>query len=87
VLNAVDSDVAMTGNYQGRRRMTLTYPMINRSRQVLWVVTGEEKVTMLNRLLDGDQGIPAGRIFREHALVLADEAAAAQLTVTSEQGV
>jgi 6-phosphogluconolactonase len=75
VLNVNDADVAITGNYQGRRRMTLTYPMINRARKILWVVTGSEKVEMLNRLLNGDESIPAGRIRREQAIVLADEAA------------
>jgi 6-phosphogluconolactonase len=76
VLNV--DDVAIAGSYQGGRRMTLTYPMINRSRQVLWVVTGVEKVQMLNRLLDGDESIPADRIRRERALILADKAAAGQ---------
>ena len=79
VLNVKDKDVAVTGAYQGRRRMTLTYPVINRSRRILWVVTGSEKVQMLNRLLAGDESIPAGRVRREDALVLADEAAAGQL--------
>ena len=78
VLNVDGADVAITGNYQGRRRMTLTYPIINRSRKVLWVVTGAEKVTMLPRVLDGDQAIPAGRVSRNHALLLADEAASGQ---------
>jgi 6-phosphogluconolactonase len=78
VLNVNDVDVAITGTYQGRQRMTLTYPVINRSRKVLWVVTGAEKVSMLRRLLDGDESIPAGRIRREQAIVLADEAAAGQ---------
>jgi 6-phosphogluconolactonase len=86
VLNVKDADVAITGSYQGRRRMTLTYPMINRSRQVLWVVTGSEKVTILNRLLDGDESIPAGRVRRENALVLADEMAAGALTAKSKKG-
>jgi 6-phosphogluconolactonase len=86
VLNVHDADVAITGSYQGRRRMTLTYPMINRSRQVLWVVTGSEKVGMLNRLLDGDESIPAGRVRRESALVLADEAAAGARTAKSKKG-
>jgi 6-phosphogluconolactonase len=86
VLNVNDANVAITGNYQGRRRMTLTYPMINRSRQVLWVVTGNEKVGMLNRLLDGDESIPAGRVRRESALVLADQAAAGALTAKSKKG-
>jgi 6-phosphogluconolactonase len=76
VLNIKDVDVAMTGPYQGRRRMTLTYPIINRSRRVLWVVTGSEKAPMLKRLLAGDQSIPAGRICSERAVVIADQAAA-----------
>ena len=86
VLNVNDTDVAITGIYQGRRRMTLTYPMINRSRKILWVVTGGEKVQMLNRLLDGDQAIPAGRIRREQALVLADEAAAGRMIAKNKKG-
>ena len=68
----------MTGIYQGRRRMTLTFPTINRSRRILWVVTGSEKVEMLARLREGDSSIPAGRINRDRALVLADVAAAGE---------
>jgi 6-phosphogluconolactonase len=75
VLNVRDKDVAVTGPYQGRRRMTLTYPAINRARQVLWVVTGAEKAQMLHRLLHGDADIPAGRVGRERSFVLADVAA------------
>lgn len=75
VLDITDTDVALTGIYQNRRRMTMTYPLLNRSRQVLWVVTGAEKVEMLARLRAGDISIPAGRIRRENALVLADRAA------------
>jgi 6-phosphogluconolactonase len=59
--------------------MTLTYPVLNRARRVLWVVTGSEKVEMLRRLVDGDQSIPAGRVRREQALLLADRAAAGSL--------
>jgi 6-phosphogluconolactonase len=76
VLEVTDADVALTGIYQKRRRMTLTYPLLNRSRRVLWVVTGAEKVEMLVRLRDGDLSIPAGRIRRDKAIVLADQAAA-----------
>jgi len=75
VLNVTDRDVALTGLYQNRRRMTLTYPMLNRSRRILWVVTGSDKVDALARLGDGDVSIPAGRIRPEQALVLADRAA------------
>jgi 6-phosphogluconolactonase len=76
VLDVVDRDVAVTGEYQGRRRMTLTYPALNRARRILWVVTGAEKVDALRRLRDGDTSIPAGRVSSEQALVLADAAAA-----------
>jgi len=79
VLDVTDADVALTGVYQARRRMTLTYPMINRSRRILWLVTGNDKVGMLTRLGDGDRSIPAGRIGRDNALVIADSAAAGQL--------
>ncbi len=79
VLNVTDSDVALTGFYQGRRRMTLTYPILNRARGILWLVTGKDKVAALAQLRDGDVTIPAGRIQRANALVLADQAAAGQL--------
>lgn len=82
VLNVADRDVALTGLYQTRRRMTLTYPVLNRSRRILWVVTGAEKAEMLVRLRDGDSSIPAGRVRREQAWVLADQAAAAALDNT-----
>jgi 6-phosphogluconolactonase len=86
VLDVTDADVALTGVYQGRRRMTLTYPMLNRARRVLWVVTGSEKIEMLRRLRDGDVSIPAGRVRREQALVLADRAALGQLTAEYKLG-
>ena len=79
VLKVTDADVALTGTYMGRRRMTMTYPILNRSRRILWLVTGSAKVSMLPRLLDGDVTIPAGGISRDLALVLADRAAAGQL--------
>ena len=78
VLEVKDADVALTGIYQNRRRMTLTYPIINRSRRVLWLVTGSEKAGMLARLQAGDASIPAGRVSSDHAVVLADRVAAGQ---------
>jgi 6-phosphogluconolactonase len=78
VVDVNDADVSPTGVYQGRRRMTLTYPILNRSRRVLWLVTGSEKVEMLGRLRAGDESIPAGRVCQDRALVLADRAAAGQ---------
>ena len=78
-MDVTDRDVALTGIYQQRRRMTLTYPLLNRARKILWVVAGVEKVEMLRRLQAGDASIPAGKIVSANALVLADRAAAGQL--------
>jgi 6-phosphogluconolactonase len=79
VLNVTDVDVAVTGVYQGRRRMTLTYPIINRARRILWLVTGNEKVGALLRLHKADPSIPAGRILQGRAVIFADRAAAGDL--------
>lgn len=80
VLGVVDRDVALTDPvhlYQNRRRMTLTYPMINRSRQILWLATGVAKIPMIVRLRAADHSIPGGRISQGQALLLTDTAAAA----------
>lgn len=75
-LEETASDVAVTEPYLGHRRMTLTFPVLDRARRVLWVVTGAGKAGVLQRLQAGDRTIPAGRVERGRALVLADRAAA-----------
>jgi len=79
VCDIQNAEVALTGIYQNRRRMTLTYPVLNRSRHILWVVTGAEKAPMVPRLLAGDVGIPAGSIQQTNATLLADTSAAAEI--------
>jgi 6-phosphogluconolactonase len=79
VLEIVDVEVAPTGVYQDRRRLTLTYPILDRARRILWLATGGEKVGMLARLRNGDRSIPAGRVRRDVAVVMADRAAAGAL--------
>lgn len=76
VLDVSEADVALTHSYQGWRRLTSTYPLLNRARRILWVVTGAEKAGALLRLRDGDPSIPAGRVRQDRALILADRAAA-----------
>jgi 6-phosphogluconolactonase len=76
VLDVTDRDVAVTGAYQGRNRLTLTYPLINRARLILFLVTGSEKVPMFKRLQAADPSIPAGRVLQDKAVLLADSAAA-----------
>jgi 6-phosphogluconolactonase len=77
VCQVLDREVALTGLYQNRRRMTLTYPVINRARAILWVVTGAEKAPMVPRLLAGDPEIPSGPIAQQNATLLLDAPAAA----------
>jgi 6-phosphogluconolactonase len=76
VLEVTDCLVATTGEYQGRRRMTLTYPALNSARQILWLVTGDDKVEPLAKLRTGDPSIPAGLVANGAATLLCDRAAA-----------
>jgi 6-phosphogluconolactonase/glucosamine-6-phosphate isomerase/deaminase len=76
VLDVRDRDVATTGEYQGRRRITLTYPALDRARRILWLVTGEDKADVVRLLRDHDGSIPAGRVSHESAVLVADVAAA-----------
>jgi 6-phosphogluconolactonase len=77
VLEVANRLVAPTGGeYEGHRRMTLTYPALAAARQVFWLVAGADKRDALAKLLAGDPSIPAGRVDAPDALVLADRAAA-----------
>ena len=85
VLQVTDADVALTGVYQRRRRMTLTYPIINRSLRILWLVTGNDKAAMIRCLADGDTAIPAGRVNGDHALILADREASSDYGASKKE--
>jgi 6-phosphogluconolactonase len=76
VLDVRDRPVAVTGPYQGHRRLTLTYPALDAAREVVWLVTGAEKRDALARLLDRDQSIPASSVGALRQLVVADRSAA-----------
>ena len=76
VLDVTDRRVAITGTeYQGHRRMTLTYRALAEAREIVWLVTGEEKQDPLQKLLASDPSIPAGRVKNESMSVVADRAA------------
>lgn len=83
VLDVEHADVAISATYQGCRRMTLTYPVINRARHVAWLITGGGKTPALRQMLQQDTSIPAARVSQEHAVVFADNAAAATITKRS----
>jgi 6-phosphogluconolactonase len=71
--------VATSAEYQGLRRMTLTYPAIDRARRRLWLVTGAAKAARLAELLDGASvdDAPSVRVSRKDAWVVADREALA----------
>jgi len=75
VLEVDDRLVAVTGVYEGRRRMTLTYPALDAAREVVWLVTGAGKREALGRLLARDPAIPATGVRAGSQLVVADREA------------
>lgn len=78
VLEVADRDVAATGVYGGHRRLTLTYPALDRARCRVWLVAGADKAPALGRLVEGDRDVPAGRVARTNAVVLTDVTPATQ---------
>ena len=77
VLEVTDRRVAMTTTeYQGHRRMTLTYRALAEARQIVWLVTGAEKQDPLQKLIAADPSIPAGRVRNESMSIVADQSAA-----------
>jgi 6-phosphogluconolactonase len=76
VLDVQDRLVAIAGPYEGHRRLTLTFPVLDAARLVVWLAAGADKHEALTRLLDGDVTIPAGRVSAERSIVFTDVAAA-----------
>ena len=61
---------------QAAWRMTLTFPVLNAGRDVIFVVTGADKAEALARIRDGDRELPAGRVTGEAVEWIVDAAAA-----------
>jgi 6-phosphogluconolactonase len=80
VLGVRDRDVAITASaYQGRHRMTLTYPVLDRAREILWLIDGAAKADMLPRVKRGDTALPAGRVRNPNSVAIVDREAATKL--------
>lgn len=86
VLEIADCRVAVTGEYQGRRRMTLTFPALAAARRILWLVTGADKREPLAKVRRGDRSIPAGRVDATKAIVICDRAAAPEDRTAGSNG-
>lgn len=78
VLAVRDRWVAIAGPYQGRMRMTMTYPAINAARLLVWQITGAEKAGAVRAGLRGT-GVPASKVRRRDVVVIATDDAAAEL--------
>lgn len=79
VLEVEDREVAVTEPYDGRRRLSMTRPLLRRARARIWLVSGGGKAVAVARLLAGDQRLPASRVARDEDLLLLDPPAAARL--------
>jgi len=81
VLEIKDRSVGLTREQAGHRRMTLTFPVLNRARSVLWFVTGANKAGVAGDLYAGGAPFPAGRVVRRRAVLVVDETAGREASV------
>jgi 6-phosphogluconolactonase len=79
VLDVLDRSVAVTGSYNGTRRVTLTRPVLDRAALVIWLVRGADKAPALAQLVAGDPAIPAGLLAPTRSVIVTDTDAAARL--------
>lgn len=75
VLEVTDRAVAVTRPHAGLRRLTLTYPVLDAARLLVWFVVGSGKQAMVKRLAAADRAIPAGRVAGERVVLVTDDAA------------
>lgn len=76
ILDEMSSSVGVSQEYQGTKRMSLTRPILDCARVLLWVVAGESKQEAVRQLLERDQAIPGSLLNQEHAVLVLDQAAA-----------
>jgi len=74
-----DGKVALSDEYKGRRRMTLTVHAVNAARHRVVLATGDAKAPVIERWLLHDHDLPVDRVGRKNTVVVLDSAAAARL--------
>jgi 6-phosphogluconolactonase len=79
VVDVTDTDVARSLEYKGRVRLTLTVPAVNRAREIMFLVAGDDKARAVAALVDGAGTVPASHVRRDGTVVLLDEGAAGHL--------
>ena len=68
--------VGVSRVYQGYRRLTLTLPVLNCARAIVWFAVGASRRTILTRLHDDDPEIAASHVRRDRATCFTDKDAA-----------
>ena len=71
--------VAMSGEYKGRVRMTLTVAAVNAARRRMVLATGSAKAPIIERWMLHDSSLPVERVGRSNTIVMLDAEAAARL--------
>src|SRR6202042_1561882 len=79
VLEVVDRDIWYVESFNGLARMTMTYPLLDGTRRLLWLAVGSTKAEMCRRLVAADVTIPAGRVKQEGAILVLDDDAGVSL--------
>jgi len=68
--------VGVSQPHRGFRRLSLTLPVLNRARCVVWFVAGAARRAAVTRLFRRDLSIPASHVERDRAVCFTDPAAA-----------
>jgi 6-phosphogluconolactonase len=74
--------VAVSHEYNGRIRMTLTPPVVNAARARMVLVAGESKAAALASWLEQGADVPIARVRRGGTTVIVDADGASRLTLT-----
>lgn len=74
-LTVMDSEVTWTLPYKGHRRLTLTFPVLQRARCVIWLACGTAKQKPLALLRSNDPSIAAGHVRSGNQTAFVDHAA------------
>lgn len=75
--------VALSGEYRGTRRMTLTPPVVNGARYRLVLAAGAAKALAMRGWLLRNEALPIERVHRTDTVVVLDEAAAGLLPLAT----
>jgi len=75
--------VALSGEYRGTRRMTLTPPVVNGARNRVVLATGADKAAPMRGWLLRNEALPIERLHRTATVVVLDAAAASLLPLAT----